>query len=272
MGFSGFISTDAFQDRTPNRQCWLLFRAGSRSRLEQFQKGKMYMNSVEFFSGMKDEKATALRKDELEKNYLKFHSRQDGDRISELFIEVNEEQFSLGPNAVMHVNLPNPSNIFIFCMAALAEGMDGTIQGEEHGAVTLSSRFVEFGDSVLVVKSNVEFSRRLNAAIASNSHLFSSPFFEGGFGQVDYVDMKARNGIVGLFRKDLEYQWQREYRFCIGADSEILNSDGALELDLGDLSDITSIVPVEQFASQAITLKRGLIEIKNGVPRHRYLD
>lgn len=78
---------------------------------------------------MKDEKATALRKDELEKNCFKFHSRQDGDRISELFIEVNEEQFSLGPNAVMHVNLPNPSNIFIFCMAALAEGMDSTIKG-----------------------------------------------------------------------------------------------------------------------------------------------
>ena len=84
--------------------------------------------------------------------------------------------------------------------------------------------------------------------------------------------MQARNGVVGLFRKDLEYQWQREYRFCIGADYEVLNSDGALELDLGDLSDITSIVPVEQFAFQTITLKRGIIEIRNGVARHRYLD
>ena len=257
MGFSGFINTGALQDRTPNRQCWLLFRAGPRSRLEEFQKGKMYMNSVDFFSRMKGEEATALRRDVLEKNYLKLHSRQKGMQVGELFVEINGVETSLGPDAVMHVDLPRPSNIFIFCMAALADGLDGTMYGEHQGSVTLSDRFIELGDSVLVVNSNIEFSRRLNAAIASNPHLFDSPFLEGGFGQVDYVDMSEHVGVVGLFRKDLEYQWQREYRFCIGADSEILNSEGALELNLGDLTDITSIVPVEKFASQTITLKRG---------------
>lgn len=272
MGLSGFISTDAFLDRTPNRHCWLLFRAGSRSRLEEFQKGKMYMNSVAFFAGMNDEKAIALRKDVLERNYLKLHSKLGERQVGEFFVEINGEQVSLGPDAVLHVDLPGPSNIFIFCMAALADRADGLIQGEKQSKVTLSSRFVEFGDSVLVVKNNAEFSRRLNAAITSNPHLFSSPFFEGGFGQVDYIDMNAHSGIVGIFRKGLEYQWQREFRFCVGAESEALNSEGALELDLGDLSDITSIVPVEQYASQTITLKRGQIEIKNGVARHRYVD
>lgn len=212
MGFSGFISTDALADRTPNRQCWLLFRAGSRSRLEEFQKGKMYMNSVDFFSRMKGEETTALRKDVLEKNYLKFNGRQDGVQVGELFVEIDGVETSLGPDAVMHVGLPRPSNIFIFCMAALADGLEGTMYGEQQGSVTLSSRFAEFGDSVLVVKNNVEFSKRLSAAVTSNPHLFSSPFFEGGFGQVDYVDMNSHVGIVGLFRKDLEYQWQREYR------------------------------------------------------------
>lgn len=259
MGFSGFISTDALTDRTPNRQCWLLFRAGSRSRLEEFQKGKMYMNSVDFFATMKGEETTALRKDVLEKNYLKFNGRQDGVQVGELFVEIDGVETSLGPDAVMHVDLPRPSNIFIFCMAALADGLEGIMYGEQQGSVTLSARFAEFGDSVLVVKNNVEFSKRLSAAVTSNPHLFSSPFFEGGFGQVDYVDMNSHVGIVGLFRKDLEYQWQREYRFCIGAESQILNSEGALELDLGDLTDITSIVPVEQYASQTITLKRGVI-------------
>ncbi len=269
MGFSGSISTDAFPDRSPNRQCWQLFRADSLSHLKDFQKGKMYMNSVEFFSGMKGEETTALRRDVLEKNYLKFHSQLGGKQVGEFFVEINGEQISLGPDAVLRVDLPKPSNIFIFCMAALADGLDGTMYGEQQGSVTLSNRFVEFGNHVLVVKNNKEFSRRLSAAIASNPHLFSSPFFEGGFGQVDYVDMNTHNGVVGLFRKDLEYQWQREYRFCLGADSEILNSKGALELDLGDLSDITSIVPVEHYASQTITLKRGVIETVDGVKLHR---
>lgn len=272
MGFTGSIQAEVLPDRSPNRQCWLLFRAGSLHRLKQFQKGKMYMNSVEFFSGMKGEETTALRKDVLEKNYLKFHSQLGGKQVGELFVEINGEQISLGPDAVLRVDLPKPSNIFIFCMAALADGLDGTMYGEQQGSVTLSSRFVEFGDHVLVVNSNVEFSRRLSAAIISNPHLYSSPFFEGGHGQVDYVDMNSHNGIVGLFRKDLEYSWQREYRFCLGADSEILNSEGALELNIGDLSDITTIVPVEKFAGQTITLKRGQIEIKDGVMRHRSID
>ncbi|MGW8466516.1 hypothetical protein [Pseudomonas sp. CLCA07] len=230
------------------------------------------MNSLSYFSGLKGEESTALRKDVLEKNYLKFHSQLGGKQVGELFIEINGEEVSLGPDAVLHVDLPNPANIFVFCMAAIADGPDGLVAGEQKGAVSLSADFKKFGDYVLVIKSNVEFSKRLSAAIISNPHLYSSPFFEGGHGQVDYVDMNAHNGVVGLFRKDIEYAWQREYRFCLGANSEILNSEGALELNLGDLSDITTIVPVEQFASQTLTLKRGIIELKDGVKRHRYID
>lgn len=272
MGFSGLTKANVFPDRTPNRQCWLLFRAGSRSRLEAFQRGKMYMNSVEFFSGMKDEEATALRKDELERSYLKLHSQIDGNPIGEFFVEIDGKEHSLGPDATMRLDLPRPSNIFIFCMAAIAQGPDGKVPGEQCGAVTLSGRFIEFGDHVLVVRNNVEFAKRLNAAIASNKYLYNSPFFEGGYGQVDYVDMHGYSGIVGLFRKGLEYQWQREYRFCVGAESEALNAMGALELDLGDLSDITFIAPVEQFASQTLKFKRGVIEVIDGVRTNRYID
>ncbi|MCP2052488.1 UNVERIFIED_ORG: hypothetical protein J3D59_002348 [Pseudomonas fluorescens] len=221
---------------------------------------------------MKDEKVTTLRKDELEKNYLKLHNQIDGNPIGEFFVEIDGKEHSLGADATMHLDLPRPSNVFIFCMAAIAEGPDGKIPGEESGTVALSSRFAEFGDHVLVVKNNIEFTKRLNAAIASNSYLYSSPFFEGGFGQVDYVDMRSYSGVVGLFRKDLDYQWQREYRFCVGAESEALNAAGALELNLGDLSDITFIVPVEQFASQTLKFKRGIIEIVDGVRTHRYTD
>jgi hypothetical protein len=270
MVFSGFIQSDVFPDRSPNCQCWLLFRAGSLSRLKQFQKGKMYMNSVNYFSGLKGEEATALRKDVLEKNYLTVHSQLDGKQVGEFFVEVDGKEVSLGSEAMFHVDLPKPSNIFIFCMAALADGLDGLIPGEHAGQVTLSNRFTEFGDHVLKVNNHGEFSKRLSAAILAHPYLYSSPFFEGGYGQVDYVDMSNHSGIVGLFRKDIEYAWQREYRFCIGCTSGALNADGALELEIGDLSDITSIVPVKQFASQAITLRRGQLEIKDGVMSHRY--
>lgn len=108
-------------------------------------------------------------------------------------------------------------------MAALADGPDGKIPGEVSGEIKLSKRFSEFGDHVLIVNNNLEFSKRLNTAINSNPYLLNSDFFEGGYGLVDYVDMATHNGIVGLFRKDMEYSWQREFRFSVGANSSALN-------------------------------------------------
>ncbi|GLO24211.1 hypothetical protein PPUJ21368_20390 [Pseudomonas putida] len=232
----------------------------------------MYMNSVNYFSQMKGEEATALRRDILEKNYLSLKSTLNGKQVGEFFAVIDGKEVSLGSEAVMNVDLPSPSNIFIFCMAALADGLDGRIPGEHAGQVTLSHRFAELGDHVLLIKDHGEFSKRLNAAILAHPYLYSSPFFEGGHGQVDYVDMKNHNGIVGLFRKDIEYAWQREYRICLGCSSEALNADGALELEIGDLSDITDIVPVEHFAAQTIRLKRGVFEKVEGIMRHRYTD
>lgn len=272
MGISGFASLNAIPDRTPNRQCWLLFRAGSFSRLREFQQGKMYMNSVQYFSEMEGESLAGLRRDILEKNYLKLYSKVNGEKISELLIEIEKEEVSLGDNASLHLDLPSPRNIFVFCMAALADGPDGKIPGEVYGEVSLSRRFMEFGSHMLIIKNNVEFSKRLNSAISSHPHLYSSDFFEGGYGQVEYMDTVTHSGLIGLFRKDVEFSWQREYRICFGASSEALNSNGALELNIGDMSDITQIIPMHQLISAPIKLRRGIIKKVDGEMTHQYIE
>lgn len=272
MRLSGVIRTEAFPDRTPNRKCWLLFRAGSLSRLREFRQGKIYMNSVQFFSEIEGEVNAGLRRDTLERNYLRLHSKIGEQKTGDLFLDINGEKIHLGNDAILHLDLPSPKNIFIFCMAALADGPDGKIPGEASGKIDLSKRFSEFGDHALIIKNNIEFSRRLSSAIISHPHLYSSNFFEGGHGLVEYVDMTTHNGMVGLFRKDMEYSWQREYRFCLGANSEALNKNGALELNIGDLSDITQIIPMEQFISTPIKLRRGEITMIDGEMRHRYTD
>lgn len=272
MRLSGLISTKAFPDRTPNRQCWLLFRAGSLSRLREFQQGKVYMNSVQFFSELENEVSAGLRRDTLERNYFKLQSKTGEQKTGDLFLNINGEEIHLGNNAILHLDLPSPKNIFIFCMAAVADGPDGKIPGEAFGEIEISKRFSEFGDHALIIKNNVEFSKRLSSAIAEHPHLYSSSFFEGGHGLIEYVDMINHNGIVGLYRKDMEYSWQREYRFCLGANPEALNKNGALELKVGDLSDISQIVPMEQFISKPIKLRRGEITMIDGEMRHRYTD
>lgn len=129
-----------------------------------------------------------------------------------------------------------------------------------------SERFGEFGTHVLRITNLSEFSRRLSQAIAAHPHLYNSPFFEGGYGQVDYVDFSEHRGPIGLFRKPIEYAWQREYRLCFGAEPEALNDRGALELNIGDLSDITEITTVESFTSNPMTLIQRSIRIIEGKP------
>lgn len=271
MNISGLVRTGVFPDRAPNRQCWLLFRASSLSRLRDFQQGKMYMNSVQYFSDLEGEVSQGLRGDLLEKKYLKLHSKINEKKVGGIFIEINGKEIPLGDDASLYLDLPNPKNVFVFCMAAIADGPDGIIPGEKDGKVQLSERFLEFGDHVLIVKNNAEFSRRLNSAIASHPHLYGGECFEGGYGQVEYVDMAVHNGVVGLFRKDRAYSWQREYRICFGAGAEALNENGALELNIGDLTDITQIVSTQQFISEPLILRRGVIKKVDGEMVHKYI-
>ncbi|WP_223886812.1 hypothetical protein, partial [Pseudomonas amygdali] len=110
------------------------------------------------------------------------------------------------------------------------------------------------------------FPRRLSQAIEAHPHLYNSLFFEGGYGQVDYVDLSEYSGPIGLFRKPIEYAWQREYRLCFGAEPEALNDQGALELNIGDLSDITQITTVESFTSNPMTVTQRNYVIVEGKP------
>ncbi|CAM4386434.1 Urease accessory protein UreD [Kerstersia similis] len=272
MNLTGSANLSAIPDRTPNRQCWLLFRVGTLSRLKELQRGKVYMNSVQYFSELEGEPLTGLRRDFLEKNYLKLHSRKTAEKVSEIFLNIGGKEISLGDDATMHLDLPNPSNIFIFCMSALADGPNGKIPGELHGEVLLSSRFMELGSHLMIIRNNAEFSKRLSKAIRSNPHLYNSDFFEGGHGQVEYIDMANHSGLVGLFRKDIEFAWQREYRICLGAKTEALNPKGALELDIGDINDITEILPTDKMISSPIKLRRGIIKIVDGVATHQYVE
>lgn len=256
MKITGTATAPALSDRRPEQNCLLLFRAGPLPRITDFQKGKMYMNSVQFFSQMEGEQATGLRSDALEKTQLKLKSSNSQESASYFTIEINGEEIHPGDGALLHTDIPNPSNIFIFSMAALADGPDGKIPGEKNGIVELSKRFSEFGDHAIIIRKQREFSKRLSSAIESNPYLFKSPVLEGGHGLVEYTDTKTHSGILGLFRKDLQYSWQREYRFCLGAHDEALNSRGALELNIGDISDISEIIPIENFLSSPITIKR----------------
>lgn len=264
---SGKVQMQALPDRTPNKQCWMLFKVANLDRLHALQRGLLYMNSVDYFAKLEGETTAALRRDELEKVYLKLSSGVRGGVVSELALQIEgQDEIVLSPETVMTLHLPRPETVMVYCMGSVSAGHDGQIWGLDNRVLQFNERFREFGTHVLRITDHAEFSRRLSQAIEAHLHLYNSPFFEGGYGQVDYVDLSDYSGPIGLFRKPIEYAWQREYRLCFGAEPEALNDQGALELNIGDLSDITQITTVESFTSNPMTVTRRNYRIVEGKP------
>ncbi len=261
----GEVSMQAVPDRTPDRQCGMLFKVANLDRLQALQRGLLYMNSVDYFAKLEGEDGAALRRDELENVYLKLSSGTRNGVVSELVLQIEgQDEIVLGPETVMTLNLPRPETVMVYCMGSVSATADGEIPGLENGLLRFSDSFRKFGTHVLRITNHQEFSKRLSKAVTAHPHLYNSPFFEGGYGQVDYVDFTEYSGPVGLFRKPMEYAWQREFRICFGAEPEALNERGALELNIGDLSDITEITTVEKFIAHPMTVIQRSYRIVDG--------
>lgn len=148
----------------------------------------------------------------------------------------------------------------IFCMSAFVQNETGKIQGESEGQIKINKRLLEFGDHMFLIRNAPAFSSRISNAIKGNPHVYGSKYFQGGHGVVEYVDTNKKSGHIGLFRKDKAYAWQNEFRFCFGVEDEGLNNKGAYELQIGDISDISSIVPVQPILDKPFSIKRHYVK------------
>lgn len=243
---TGTLTMEPIADRSPDKDCWMLFKVASYEHVKSLQDGKIYMNSMAYLSSFSGEEKIGLRRDDFEQTYLKLNSGSDGRIVRELAMEINGKETILGPESVMTVNLPEPSQIMIFSMVCLAEAQDELIASKRNGDILLSKRFSEFGTHALKINNITEFTKKISDAISVREDLYNSPTFEGRCGQVEYIDVLSHSGPFGVFRKPVDYAWQREYRVCLGAYATALNSRGALELNIGSIADISIIMTVEQ--------------------------
>lgn len=77
-----------------------------------------------------------------------------------------------------------------------------------------------------------------------------------GYGRVDYTNIYTFSGAKGIYLKDQRYEWQREFRLATGADDDALNTNGALELRIGTIKDISDILPIEQLLERPIKVTK----------------
>jgi hypothetical protein len=248
----------------PNRNIWLLFKVGSLEHLTAMQHGLLYMNSMAYFAKLENELVGGLRGDTLEPILGRIYGGPAGKYLHKFTLHIGDgseaKEFDISNNTVLTVEIPDPSNVMIFCFSALTDDETGQIPGEKNGKLWLDKRFLWFGSHMLLIRNAPALSARITDAISKNPYIYGSKYFQGGYGLVEYVDLERFSGNIGLFRKDKEYSWQREFRFCFGVRNEALNPFGAFEFQIGDILDITELLPLESILQKPFTIKRRVVK------------
>lgn len=257
MSNMDFLPTsNLLQTPEPSTKFWLLFKIASKARLRQMQKGLIYMNSLDYFSGLKGEDVFDLRADRFENIHAVLRAGKTTLGHSELWADIDGKKFNLGPRATLTAKYSDTKNIMLFCMGCLFDGENGKIHGETSEGLVFDQRFKEFGDHILIIRNSREFSRRYVNAIKNRKGIFKPKHLHKGFGRIEYKNLYSFSGPKGIYMKDFRFEWQREFRFALGVEDEFLNAQGAYELRIGDISDITEISPLNSILEKTINMKR----------------
>lgn len=112
----------------------------------------------------------------------------------------------------------------IFCMFSIRDaGFIGS----------LDSRIHQFGDHFVIVTNTELFVERVSKSAIANGYNFEA-------GLMQYFDQHTYTGEVGVFRKRVSYEYQKEFRFAIYPGGR-----GAIVLNVGNICDITmQVLPI----------------------------
>lgn len=117
-------------------------------------------------------------------------------------------------------------------------------------AMLPGSDMLKFGDHVVLIKNPLEFTRRLGRTAEAGGHKWR------GCDRVPYLPLSKQVGVIDRpgFSKPDDFKMQREWRAVISSPT---GTPDPLYLEIGDLSDITSIhTSTELLQSITITIPR----------------
>lgn len=214
-----------------------LYKILSKEYVDDFIAGNLYMNTINFFRQIEGNAAQgdplegicgSIRKDQL---------KQFGINFDENLTEAIIGNVSLISD---YYGLNN-----LFCLYRLL------IDDEKKTVECPKDELRKFNDQgandkvVIRIKDTDEFLNRLSAAVEDGIHAHEIEY--GIFGGVTYSNAWSNAdgpGTRSAFHKELKYEYQSEWRLCLLRSALI---DQAFIFSIGDLSDITEIISLEQF-------------------------
>lgn len=200
----------------------------SKERLESLQKGLIYANKLKYYRDLEKQTGDATI----------------GDSFDGLF-HINEGKIKL-INTDEEIDLndqlieTSASNDYVFCMFGIPEQTVHFQFSEEQ-----RTHMKSFGDSALIILDSKAFIERVTEAAKAQG-------YTALLGRVNYID--ANNDYANVFlsmQEDIRnvalwkrnmYEYQKECRFIFSPGKADVDH---LELQIGDISDISVIVPAE---------------------------
>lgn len=203
--------------------------------IRSFQKGCMYMNTLEYF-----------RKRE----------NQVGDIVvgdgAEALLPIREAQLVLYETGEIK-ELKNEyiqtkhSNDYVFCMFSLREEQASFSFSEDQ-----KKELASFGDMALVILDSYEFITRVQDAAKREGLQLTHRYVEY-YDEADpnpHVHLSTLYGMQNLaFWKRKQYAAQQEYRFVASMTSPEIDH---IELQIGDISDISRVLKTQEVLSARI--------------------
>ncbi len=136
-------------------------------------------------------------------------------------------------SGLIRVPMPEENNKYLFCLSRYTP--------YEGSQLHINEKFLCFGDYVIVILDGDEFIRRFEEAVGNISETRS---YMGH--PVEYLDPQALQGRRDLWRKEIQFEWQNEYRFLW---ETIHIRDGEIILHLGSLADIARVYPTRSLVN-----------------------
>ncbi len=199
------------------REVFGILRFNKLEYLESLLSGKLHMKLGSYYQ----QEIENIRKD-------------NKDCISQL-LQKDKITVKIGEHIINSDDLTSPViianssdlNVKVMCCYAITNDLI------DNGKLKYNSKIFEFGDYFIVFHNAIEFTNRIHKSLDKSSlikwHLTGK--------LIQYKDFSIYHGNVGPFIKDKEYSYQNEWRFAIYHDDK----SKAIDLDIGDISDIASI-------------------------------
>jgi hypothetical protein len=217
--------------RTIEIQGQPLIKFQSKDRILSLQKGHLYAKTLGYYRQLEQETGDADVGDEFE-----------------AMIHVNDG-YIVFPGTRKIINLDDAllktshSDDYVFCMfTAEKTNMQFSFTDEQ------KEKMLSFGDTALIIKDGNEFIRRVKIAAEKAGYQLY-------VGKVTYYDPSIDgdkfwgsmiNGIWNVcLCKRKRYEYQQEFRFIFVKDKEH-NIEDHIQLEVGDLTDITEVITAEQ--------------------------